>query len=130
MRPTLRRTRSRWLLALALPLIASRFVPTSSAAPSEGQQLFERRCTGCHQLDEARSGPPLRGVYGRAAAGVAAFPYSAALKVSHLTWSDASLDRWLADPEALVPNNDMAFRVTKPEERAGIVAYLKSLSNP
>ena len=70
----------------------------------------------------------LRGVFGRAAGADQGFPYSAALKSSHLRWDESSLDRWLADPEVLVPGNDMAFRASKAEERAEIVAYLKSLS--
>jgi cytochrome c2 len=36
-------------------------------------------------------------------------------------------DRWLADPDALAPDNDMAFRVPAPRERAQIIAYLKSV---
>jgi cytochrome c2 len=40
------------------------------------------------------------------------------------------LDKWLTDTDSLVPDNDMGFRVPKPEERSAIVAYLKILSNP
>jgi cytochrome c len=102
--------------------------PVSRADSKRGQELFERRCTGCHRLDDVRSGPRLRGVFGRAAGSDPGFPYSNALTSSRLTWNESTLDRWLTDPETLMPDNDMAFRLSKPEERAEIIAYLRSLS--
>ena len=39
-----------------------------------------------------------------------------------------SLDKWLTDPDGFIPDNDMAFRVTKPEERTKIIEYLKDVS--
>jgi cytochrome c len=85
---------------------------------------------GCHALDGEKEGPRLRGVYGRTSGTVPSFTYSDALKNSHITWDDRSLDKWLTDPEKLVPNNDMAFRVGSAEERSEIIAYLKQLSKP
>ena len=35
--------------------------------------------------------------------------YSDALKSSGIIWDDRSLDEWLTDPEAMVPDNDMPF---------------------
>jgi mono/diheme cytochrome c family protein len=50
------------LFALAAPLpLLLLSAPANSADPNQGQRLFERRCTGCHRLDEVRSGPRLRG---------------------------------------------------------------------
>ena len=95
-----------------------------------GKELFEKRCAGCHALDTEKEGPRLRGVYGRTSGAVASFTYSEALKNAHITWEDASLDKWLTDPESLVPNNDMAFAVRTAEERADIITYLKQLSKP
>src|ERR1700743_2440324 len=45
-----------------------------------GKQLFEKRCTGCHSLDQEKQGPRLRNVYGRTAGSISAFKYSDALK--------------------------------------------------
>jgi cytochrome c len=42
-------------------------------------------------------------------------------------WDEATLDRWLIDPEALVSDNDMGFRLSRAEERSAIIAYLKQL---
>jgi cytochrome c len=116
------------VVAIAAPLsVALLSSPAGANDVGKGRSLFERRCTGCHRLDDIRSGPRLRGVVGRAAGSDAGFPYSDALKASRLTWSEATLDRWLADPDALVPDNDMAFRVSEATERAQIIAYLKSV---
>lgn len=93
-----------------------------------GRRLFEKRCTGCHSLDQDKEGPRLRGVYGRRAGTIASFEYSDALKSAHIVWDDAELDKWLADTDALIPGNDMAFHVPKPEERAEIVRFLRAMS--
>jgi cytochrome c len=93
-----------------------------------GKELFDRRCGGCHSLDRPMEGPRLRGVYGRQAASTRDFEYSDALKKSKLTWNEDLLDKWLTDTEALVPGNDMSFRVPNRDERHAIIAYLKSVS--
>lgn len=93
-----------------------------------GKQFFEKRCTGCHSLDQDKEGPRLRGVYGRKAGSVPSFKYSSALKSSHVTWDDSSLDKWLTDPDSLVPDNDMSFHVPKADERADIIRFLKATS--
>jgi cytochrome c len=90
-----------------------------------GKDVFERRCTGCHSLDQNREGPRLRGVFGRISGSVSDFGYSTAIKHAHITWNDVSLERWLADPDALVPDNNMEFRVSKPQERSDLIRFLK-----
>ena len=92
-----------------------------------GKDLFVRRCSGCHAPDLNKEGPRLRGVYGRKAATEPGFAYSDALKKVDLRWDDASLDRWLSDPDSMAPDTDMGFRLTDAEERKAVIAYLKSL---
>jgi cytochrome c len=96
-----------------------------AADAEHGQQLFEKRCTGCHSLDQDREGPRLRNVYGRKAGSVSTFKYSDALKSTQITWNDASLERWLANPEAVAPDTDMNFHVPKADERAAIIRFLR-----
>ena len=76
-------------------------------------------------MDGARVGPPLRGVFGRRVAAEPGFPYSDALRKSQFVWDEARLDRWLADPDGLIPGNDMSFRLDNAAERSAIIAYLK-----
>ena len=90
-----------------------------------GRSAFEKRCTGCHALDHEKTGPRLAGVVGRKAGIVSAFPYSDAVKKSAVVWNEAVLDKWLTDPETVIPDTDMAFRLDNPVERAAIIAFLK-----
>jgi len=91
-----------------------------------GKAVFEKRCTGCHALEADREGPRLAGVYGRKAGSVAGFTYSAGLKKSGLTWNEANLEKWLSDPDHIVPDNNMSFSVPKAAERRDLIAFLKS----
>lgn len=125
-----RRARGASLALAVLALMASTAVLPSQAGGQDGQALFQKRCGGCHALDTDHEGPRLRGVVGRMAGTVKTFKYSASLQNARLTWDEAKLEKWLTDTESVVPDNDMAFRVPKQDERAAIIAYLKSLSTP
>jgi cytochrome c len=98
-------------------------------AQESGKELFVRRCSGCHAPDMNKEGPRLRGVYGRKSASAPDFAYSEALKKAGIRWDDATLDKWLSDPDAMVPDTDMAFRLASGEERKAVIGYLKSLGN-
>lgn len=118
---------SRSLIMVPLCFIAL----SSDAAAAEkdqGRELFQSRCAGCHSVDTDKVGPRLRGVFGRAAGAVPGFRYSTALAKAHVTWDEATLEKWLADPESVVPDNDMSFRLDNGQERAAIIAYLKQLA--
>ena len=102
--------------------------PASAQSAAAGKDLFERRCTGCHALDREKEGPRLGNVYGRQSGSVASFQYSDGLKKLKVTWDAASLDKWLTDPEKMVPDTDMAFHLGNVDERRAVIAYLKSLT--
>jgi len=91
---------------------------------SRGKSVFEKRCITCHVNSDM--GPKYRGLFGRKAATVSGFDYSKALRESGIVWSEESIDLWLTNPDKLVPGNLMGFRVRSPQERADIIAYLKS----
>jgi cytochrome c len=116
-----------FFLLLLSPQASSGSPPATDAA-GPGKVLFEKRCAGCHSLDQDREGPRLRNVYGAKAGSTPTFKYSSALKSSNITWTDESLNKWLADPDSLVPDNDMEFHVPKPDERADIIRFLKAAS--
>lgn len=89
-------------------------------------------CTGCHTAkagEPSAAGPNLHGLLGREAGALADFDYSEALATSGIIWDAASLDRYLADPEAAVSGTYMAAGAVPDEERrAAIIAYLETLS--
>jgi len=95
--------------------------------PVAGRELFTTVCAECHSLDRSNVGPPLAGVVGRAAGSVAGYPYSAALAHADLVWTPETLDRWLENPQALVPGALMPYRLPDAVRRGDIIAYLKTL---
>jgi cytochrome c len=107
--------------ALLLAAPALRAAPSGDAA--HGKAVYQT-CMGCHSLDEEDVGPRHRGVVGRVAGTVPGYAYSPALKNSHIVWSRENLDRWLTNPQALVPGTKMFFAMPGAQDRADVIAYL------
>jgi cytochrome c len=116
------------VLAGSTAVCASIVMAASVADPARGRVAFEKQCTGCHDLDKIKVGPPLRGIYGRPAGKYPHFPYSEALKRTSATWDESTLERWLTDTDSVIPDNDMAFRLNDSASRANIIAYLRQVS--
>ena len=101
------------------------------AKPPDGATLFKQQCATCHTTnssDPARQGPSLFKIVGRSAGKIAGFHYSPGFAKADFTWDDAKLDAWLANPQEVVPGAIMAYRQSKAETRAAIIAYLKELN--
>jgi cytochrome c len=114
------------LLILSPCTLAARAAPGD---PARGQTLYQARCTACHSVDHPGVGPQHRGVFGRLAGTAPGFTgYSAALKRSGIVWDEATLERWLTDPERLVPGQGMGISVPDAAERADLIAYLRTLA--
>jgi cytochrome c len=110
------------LLACLLPSVAR---SEAAGDPARGQQLFEKRCTGCHALDQNREGPRLHGVFGRTSGTAPGYDYSPELIKAAIVWDESSLEKWLSGPDILVPGTNMDFHVPKQEERRDLIAFLK-----
>ena len=117
----------------AIVLISIATIVSGSAVASgdakRGAQLFQQ-CMACHSVQpgEHLTGPSLAHVAGHKAASAQGFQrYSDALKRSGVTWDDAALDRWLANPEKFIPGNVMTFSgVRDAQARQDLIAYLKA----
>ncbi len=94
-------------------------------------ELYEARCGGCHSVAQDRVGPRHSGLANRLAGSVKEFGYSQALlnagTKDGLRWSAVTLERWLTNPEALVPGQAMGYSLANPQERKVIIDYLLSL---
>jgi cytochrome c len=116
-------------IAVAVIAMASVSVYAVSASdvpqgdPIHGKAVYQI-CMGCHSLDEDDVGPRHRGVVGRVAGTVPGYAYSPALKGSHIVWDQANLDRWLTNPQGLVPGAKMFFAMPNRKDRADVIAYL------
>ncbi|MBX9633427.1 MAG: c-type cytochrome [Magnetospirillum sp.] len=111
-------------LALAAILLA----PVAAAA--EDAPAAFNQCKACHKVEAGKHGvgPSLAGVFGAKAGHAEGYKYSENHVKSGLTWDEANLAKYLADPKGTVPGNKMAFAgLKKPEDVAAVVAYLKTL---
>lgn len=113
------------IAALALPMAAQAQDAAGDAA--KGKQVFAK-CQACHSLEAGTNklGPSLHGLIGRTSGTLDGFRYSDAMKNAHLTWDEATLDKYLANPKTLVPGTKMVFPgLPKEEDRLAVIAYLK-----
>lgn len=119
---------ARFFLALttASALAALAVSSATAADPVRGKQLYESRCIACHSIDDNRAGPAHKGVFGRKAGLAKGFDYSSAVKASKVVWSGKTLDRWLADPEKLIPGQKMGLSVPEAKDRADLIEFLKT----
>lgn len=124
-------------VALAILVLAGVNAGTVAGAQAagdvaSGEKIFNK-CKTCHTLEAGKNkiGPSLQGVLGRTAGTAANFNYSEAMKnagAGGLVWSEETLDKYLTAPKELVPGNKMPFPgLPKPDERADVIAYLKSM---
>jgi cytochrome c len=103
---------------------------STTAALAAGEKIFKAQCGICHTVvaGENRIGPTLFGVVGRLAGSVPGFSYTADHKKLGVTWDAATLDKYLTNPRAMVPDTSMVYAGLKDDtERADLVAYLGTL---
>src|SRR5262245_62270403 len=100
--------------------------PALTGEAAAGRQVY-KKCQACHSLEPGKNGvgPSLTGIIGKKAASVANYNYSPAMKASNITWDVASLNKYLLDPQKVIPGNKMPFPGLKTEtERNALIAYL------
>lgn len=116
---------------VSLALVATFHVQHAAAAgdPAHGAQVY-KTCALCHAFDRNGAGPRHAGVVGRTAGTVPDYRYSPALQKSGIVWTDATLDKWLADPQALVPGTKMFFNLDSAQDRADVIEYLRQKGGP
>lgn len=99
-----------------------------------GAKLAKTRCAACHTFDKGganKVGPNLHGIVGRARASHEGYSYSSAMKAKGGSWTYDDLFVYLEKPSALVKGTKMTFNLPKPQERADIIAYLRTITeNP
>ena len=108
---------------------------TADPAPGDGGrggQLF-RKCAACHTVTADgghKAGPSLHELFGRTAGSRPDYPYSAALRASHVVWTEANVAKLFeVGPEALVPGSKMPLqRMPDAVDRAELIAYLKRVT--
>ncbi len=106
--------------------------------PAAGRSVFNK-CKACHVVDSPKNrvGPSLHGVFGRTAADMEGFKYSADMKAvgaTGLVWDEENMAAFIADPKGYLgsvigkkkASTRMAFGgIRKEEDVRDLIAYLK-----
>ena len=117
----------RVLFAFAAAVLVA--TPALAADPEAGAKIVKTQCGACHATAAGKNlvGPSLHGIVGRPSGSVAGFRYSAANQAAKLTWDEATLRNYIANPKELLPNGAMSYPGLKNEEQMNnLIAYLKT----
>ncbi len=127
----------RFDVATGQPLGPS-IAPASSTeivdAKDPGAQVF-RACRACHGLtvaDTHLAGPTLHGIMGRRIASLPGYTFSNPLKAMDIVWTPETIAKLFeVGPAAYTPGTKMPEqRITDPEARAALVAWLARVTKP
>ncbi len=114
----------------AIALFATLTAAHAQTSRDAGQMAYKNACRTCHSIREGdhRLGPSLYGIVGKKAGMVSGYNSSPAMRQSGIVWDENNLDRFIADPEAVVHGNAMKpyGGIASEEERQKIISYLKS----
>jgi len=115
-------------------LLLIKILVTSSPAlaagdPAAGEKVFAAHCAVCHATTpgENKVGPSLAGIAGSKSGTVPGFDFSAAMKNADLTWDDADLDKFLANPTGFMHGTKMFVNLPSETDRQNVIAYLNTL---
>src|SRR4051812_3597983 len=101
---------------------------SQSTEDSSGQQAFNNACRTCHMVKEGdnRLGPNLHKVVGRKAGSLPDYGFSGAMKEAGFVWDEQKLDRFIANPDEVVPGNSMKpyGGLSSSDDRKKIISYL------
>jgi len=105
----------------------------ASADAAKGEN-FAKACAACHTFakgENAKVGPNLYGIVNNHHAHMEGFAYSDAMTaLKDKQWNYAALNEFLFNPKKAVNGTKMVFAgIKKPQDRANVIAYLRSLSD-
>ncbi len=119
-----------------LMLLAGTGSAAQNSSAENGADVF-KKCRACHLVGDTAKhavGPALNNVIGRKAGAAEGYTFSDNMRElgqGGLIWSEAELSRYLENPKAVVPRGKMAFPgIADPQDRADVIAYLKTFSKP
>ncbi|HWE76175.1 MAG TPA: c-type cytochrome [Stellaceae bacterium] len=101
-----------------------------AARAADGADVFNNNCAVCHSTDPGTNklGPSLAGVVGRKSGSLGDYSYSPAMAKLGATWDNATLDKYLTDPQTMVPGTKMIFPGVKDaNDRKALIDYLATL---
>jgi cytochrome c len=123
------RTRRWWAAAgIVLAILVG---PAALASSGDDVPEAAEACLSCHAFQPGEpelEGPPLWGIVGRRIASAPDYVYSDALRRQQGSWDRATLDRFLASPQAFAPGSNMTFGgVKNAADRQVVLDFLETL---
>jgi cytochrome c len=119
-------------LLLSSPSVPQELTPQNADVTS-GQQVFNNVCRMCHstKAGDNRLGPHMHGIIGRKAGSLPDYAYSSAMKGANFVWDEATLERFIANPDETVPGNNMKpyNGLASADSRLKLIAFFKSLAS-
>ncbi len=129
-------------LILALTFI----MPVSAHAEGDAEagKIVFKKCMACHKIGEGAensTGPVLTGVIGRKAGTYPDYRYGKSMRQAAkigFVWDEEKIDEWLQSPKKFLrkfldkkrAKAKMKLKLKKAEDRANVIAYLKTFSPP
>jgi cytochrome c len=113
------------LALFAILLLAG--IARADGDAARGEAKFQD-CAACHRLEAGANnvGPSLHGIFARKAGEIADFRYSPAMKKSGILWTPEMLEKFITEPQAMVPANRMPYAgMASAADRADLIAYLR-----
>jgi len=97
--------------------------------PMAGEKVFASHCAVCHATTpgENKIGPSLAGIVGSSSGTVPGFDFSPAMKNANVTWDDADLDKFLANPAGFIHGTKMFVNLPNETDRQNVIVYLDTL---
>src|ERR1700738_4794465 len=115
-------------LLLIQPLVTSSAALAARDATG-GERVFSSHCAVCHATPPGgkKNGASLGGIVGSKSGTVPGFDFSAAMKNANVTWDDANLDKFLANPAGFIHGTKMFVNLPSEADRQNVIAYLDPL---
>lgn len=120
----------RWLALAVAGALCAGAAAAASPDRERGKAVFAN-CAACHSLQPGDHllGPSLHDIVGRKAGSTPGFRYSGAVLRSGVTWTPATLDKYLEDPQKYVAGNRMSFSgIPDAADRKVLIDYLQDTS--
>ena len=110
--------------------LGARADDAQAALVTQRGQLAFANCAGCHSLDPNEGhmeGPNLNGIFGRPVASAPGYVYSDSLRAVDGVWNEDRLNRYIARPKFIAPDNKMRYAgLLSPRIRGDLIAWLKT----
>jgi cytochrome c len=117
------------LSLLLMTIVGSPSLAMAAGDATAGQKVFSAHCAVCHAttVGENKIGPSLGGIVGSKSGTVPGFEFSPAMKNADITWDEANLDKYLANPAGFVHGTKMFVNLPSETDRQNVIAYLDTL---